>query len=303
MAIYISGVKNLPEQVQKNKDDIEDLHTADTNLDAKIDQEIADRKALIEASGNATIIENPTENVAVSLTESETNRNFVVFIDGTPKLNIDEANIVANEDTAVNGDLEVYGNITATGDLQVANITASGDITTHANLQGRYVKATQEIVAKHITTPTDESFLQFTAYDSSQNPHVMQFSGNSQELTIDGNEVGGKQLYQHNVYVNGQVGARYYWVFLSIINDNNNPFTDFAGIKNYINDNYPAYNKGLSCSGYIYDGSNDLVAVNVYKGASNNSFSIQYISPAGHNISSYEYFSSATNVADQVLPI
>ena len=105
MAIYISGVKNLPEQVQKNKDDIEDLHTADTNLEAKIDQEIADRKALIDASNNDSII-----NVGVS-------------------------NIVANEDVEIIGGLEAHGNITGHSDLDIdGNITAGGNVEIDGNI-------------------------------------------------------------------------------------------------------------------------------------------------------------------------
>ena len=214
MAIYISGVRNLPEQVQKNKDDIEDLQTADTNLEAKIDQEIADRKALIEASGNKTIIENPTENVKVALTESESNRNFVVFIDGTPKLNIDETNIIANEDTAVNGDLVVYGNIdgnsttisgniTAMGDLQVANITANGDITTASgNIETSlgHVKGLA-LVSTIINVPDGNHAIQVNCKDSSNNNHVLKFDADTLDLTIDGNPVGSQHLYRYDIFL------------------------------------------------------------------------------------------------------
>ena len=214
MAIYISGVRNLPEQVQKNKDDIEDLQTADTNLEAKIDQEIADRKALIEASGNKTIIENPTENVIVALTESESNRNFVVFIDGTPKLNIDETNIIANEDTAVNGDLVVYGNIdgnsttisgniTAMGDLQVANITANGDITTASgNIETSlgHVKGLA-LVSTIINVPDGNHAIQVNCKDSSNNNHVLKFDADTLDLTIDGNPVGSQHLYRYDIFL------------------------------------------------------------------------------------------------------
>ena len=254
MAIYISGVRNLPEQVQKNKDDIEDLQTADTNLDAKIDREIADRKDLIEASGNATIIENPTENVKVALTESESNRNFVVFIDGTPKLNIDETNIVANEDTAVNGDLVVSGNIdggsttisgniTAMGDLQVANITANGDIkTASGNIETSlgHVKGLA-LVSTIINVPDGNHAIQVNCKDSSNTNHVLKFDADTLKLTIDGNEVGGKQLYEHNICIAFDDSVNgYTHIFLQIENDDATPINTRALLIDYL------YNKGFT---------------------------------------------------------
>lgn len=253
MAIYISGVRNLPEQVQKNKDDIEDLQTADTNLEAKIDQEIADRKALIEANGNATIIENPTENVAVSLTETETNRIFGVFIDGTPKLTIDESSIIANQDTAVNGVLEAHGNIEGHSALAVdSHITAGGDITTAEGniytslgyIGGLVVKTTI------INVPEGNHTIQVNCPDSSNVNHILKFDADTLKLTIDGNEVGGKPLYQHNISASRWYSINYTKaiVSLQVITDSNTPFT-YSDLAQYL------YNKGINSSDHILNAS------------------------------------------------
>lgn len=291
MAIYISGVRNLPEQVQKNKDDIEDLQTADTNLEAKIDQEIADRKALIEANGNATIIENPTENVAVSLTETETNRIFGVFIDGTPKLTIDGSSIIANQDTAVNGVLEAHGNIeghsalavdshiTAGGDITaVGDITTSGDITANGNITattGDITATTGDITAGgDITTaegniytslgyiggsvvkttiinvPDGNHTIQVNCPDSSNVNHILKFDADTLKLTIDGNEVGGKQLYQHNIGMTTSLS--YQEIMLTLITDSSTPMT-INDIANYLYEKgFTSLSNALYVNQYIY---------------------------------------------------
>lgn len=255
MAIYISGVKNLPEQVQKNKDDIEDLQTADTNLDAKIDQAIADRKEIIDASGNAIIIKNPTENVIVSLNETLTNRIFGVSIDGTPKLSIDEASIVANEDTAVNGDLvvsgditghgdlDIDGNITATGNISVDNASVSGNITAGGNVEidGNILANSMQDRDSYgaITLPNQANDDVVIINASSGTAHILKFDKDG-NLTIDGNEVGGKPLYMHSYTFALSGQAISYWGVL--YSDIATPFTA-PTLADYL------YNKGITSGG------------------------------------------------------
>lgn len=339
MAIYISGVKNLPEQVQKNKDDIEDLQTADTNLDAKIDLEIADRKALIEASGNNTIIKNPTENVIVSLNETETNRIFSVSIDGTPKFSFDETSILANENTAVNGDLVVSGNIdggsatisgniTTMGDISGNNATISTDITAGGDLDiDGNITAGGDIVGDSVSTTNDiksggnvevgnkVSFIsdgvletdglsfEFKALDSSDNQHILKFDADTQKLTIDGNEVGGKQLYRHNIFIDGATTtpARTYRVYFNIINDDPTPLNSMASLYNYMtNKNLDSYNKSIIANGLFRESSTNYHIVSAYKGGSLNSLAVAYINESSGNITSFEYMTQTTLVNDTI---
>ncbi len=237
MAIYISGVKNLPEQVQKNKDDIENL---DTNLNAKIDQAVAERKEIIDVSNNDVVIKSPSENVLLSLSDNS---------------------IVANEDTKINGSLEASGgikgdganithNITAGG-----NITADGDITAIGNiytdatietgLDGEFSGYTYEVKNKVFFTSnaeleTDGLSFEFKALDSSDNQHILKFDADTQKLTIDGNEVGGKPLYMHSYTfaLSGQAIA--YWGVL--YSDSPTPFTA-PTLADYL------YNKGITSGG------------------------------------------------------
>ena len=315
MAIYISGVRNLPEQVQKNKDDIEDLQTADTNLEAKIDQEITDRKALIEASGEATIIKNPTEAVSVALNETLTNKIFSVSIEGSPKLTIDESDIVANEDVAINGGLEAYGNITGHGNIETAdgNITTdNGDITTDAgNITTNTGNITTTcgsietsfghvkglaLISTIINVPDGNHAIQVNCKDSSNTNHVLQFDADTLKLTIDGNEVGGKQLYQHHMALTMGIANQY--LMLDITTDSPTPMTK-NDLASYFNTKgYNSQNTAFNMNGYLYINNAYRFVRTLY---ATNSTTLQ--GQIYDEVNGNQQVVSCSAVIDQVLPI
>lgn len=235
MAIYISGVRNLPEQVQKNKDDIEDLQTADTNLEAKINQEIADRKALIDSGndtdisvGDSSIVANKDVEIIGGLEAHGNIKGAInLDIDGTITSGGD---ITATGDITSSGDITSNGDITATGDIKTDNgdiktdagniTTASGNIETSLG----HVKGLA-LVSTIINVPDGNHTIQVNCKDTSNTNHVLLFDADTLELTIDGSTIG-KQYYEHNICLAyDQSADGYTHIFIQIENEDPTPFT------------------------------------------------------------------------------
>ena len=52
---------------------------------------------------------------------------------------------------------------------------------------------------------------------------------------------GGKQLYEHNIQLSGQVGSDYAWFFVRIINDSPLPFVKHGDYVNGVNQSLPKF--------------------------------------------------------------
>lgn len=274
MAIYISGVRNLPEQVQKNKDDIETLEgrigTAEgdiTSLKGRMDT----------AEGDIDSLETKTQQLSYDGVNNRENFSGDVEIDGNVLVNSmqnkdnygaitipNQANddvviINASSGTAYILKLDKDGNLINDGSFK----TTMGDFDTqYGSLKGG------SVISGIINVPHDLHHLNIHCWDSNNTNHTLQFDADTLKLTIDGNEVGGATLYQHNISIYSTAVGRAVIFYCSIITTDSTPLTATT-FKNYINTNHKAYNKALLCNGVYYNGTNSFVIDNIYYDAPN----------------------------------
>lgn len=286
MAIYISGVKGLPEQVQANKDDIKDLQdtTASQGSDIEglredLDNEIENREEVIKEntgaveigdtsgsyastiilyknSGSLDILLNAMSELELSDTGLELARG-IIKSGSVDKIIINKTNhkidFIANNSTiltlysdsvGLNGDLSVNGDIDLSGNIELAS--------------GKKVIAYDYDVKDKINFDSNGDFrsdgtmYEFKCLDSSDNSHTLKFDADTLKLTIDGTEVGGKQLYQHCClldYSQSANGATS--ISFDIITDSPTPFTK-ASVAQYLYDKLGA-NKYITASGFSVD--------------------------------------------------
>lgn len=301
MAIYISGVKGLPEQVQANKDDIKDLQdtTASQGSDIEglredLDNEIENREEVIKEntgavevgdtsgsyastiilyknSGSLDILLNAMSELELSDTGLELARG-IIKSGNADKIVIDKDNheviLTLNNNvvaTFKTSGLDVEGDITtADGDISTDNgdiKTDAGNITTNTgnitSTSGSFETAFGHFKGLSVNTtiinvPDGNHEIHINCKDSSNVNHVLQFDADTLKLTIDGTEVGGKQLYQHCClldYSQSANGATS--ISFDIITDSPTPFTK-ASVAQYLYDKLGA-NKYITASGFSVD--------------------------------------------------
>ena len=250
MAIYISGVKGLPEQVQANKDDIKDLQDGTTALDDKLDTEIADRKELIEKLPESTMVKGDDDN---KIEVVRTSKEIIFYLEGNVVARFDtlqftlSKGILTNYISATN-DIETQTNIHADGNIGASgNLNAGGNISTSL---GSVKGLTME--TSIINVPTGNHRIQVNCADSSDVNHVLKFDADTLELTIDGNGVG-KTLYQHNIGI--AAGISYQDIMLTLITDSATTMTKNDVAEYLYNKGFTSDTNAFIINQYCYTGS------------------------------------------------
>ena len=176
MAIYISGVRGLPEQVQKNKDDIKDLQELTTTQGGDLEGEINNRKALIDnGEANISVINVPDDSNSFVINCVDSNN-----VSHTLLYDADLNRVYAdNKELALKEDLDTEVNTRkALIDNGEANISV-------------------------INVPDDSNSFVINCKDNNNVSHILMFDADLQKITIDGNEVGGttQSLYRYDIFL------------------------------------------------------------------------------------------------------
>ena len=173
MGIYISGVKGLPEQVQKNKEDIKTIQDEIEGIDFEQIRELEEQVA--ENTGDINNLENAigVQNQAINTLNDD--------VDAL------ETKTQAMSYSDYYGYTEFTDSIKATDDVYASNVRVMGD--------GSIVNASQS--GMHFKEGANDDTLTIANNDGAT-PHYLHFNADG-TLDIDGQPVGGATLYQHNI--------------------------------------------------------------------------------------------------------
>ena len=265
MAIYISGVKGLPEQVQANKEDIEQIKEDIANIDFDAIREL----------------------------ETQVGEN-------TQDINNLEASIgVQNQ--AING----LGDRVTTAEGKITQLESdTRKITYNATDDETRIQGTTRIAnIKNNRIGEDDSIITFgtaNGIELRQGTHIMNYDDQG-NLYLDGIQVvagggGGVDLFQHNIilkYPNN------FELALIIYTDSGTSF-DYTSFKNYMSDNFSS-NK-LPVSGYVVVSGNYYNAYAITHTLPN-SFQISYNTGTSAGIQGVNYGNPNYEVIDNVIAI
>lgn len=117
---------------------------------------------------------------------------------------------------------------------------------------------------------------------------------------------GGKQLYQHNIYVSGS----YFWFSLEIINDSNEAIDTNLKLLNYLKDNnITGSGKGKTANGYYKNGTDLGTIIAIKYGKTPADIDGINILRYNETASSLDYldnpwgYSYISNVVDTIIPL
>lgn len=224
MAIYISGVKGLPEQVQENKENIKTIQEEIEGIDFDEIRQLEEQVA--ENTGDINSLEGTigVQNIAIADHEErlDTLEPKVSALESkTSQIAYDSD----NDSTNIGASVKVYGN----GEIEARQLTASdthykdGEISN--GVSGIYL-VQDGLTAVRIFN------------SNSGTSHTLDFNDDG-SVEVDGKPVG-KQYYQHtlNIALSGQAVA--YWT--TIITSDPTPLTA-PTLASYL------YNKGITTGG------------------------------------------------------
>ena len=297
MAIYISGVKNLPEQVQKNKDDIEDLKqdsATKTELQAVADDVDALEGRMDTAEGDIDALETKTQQITYDSVNNRENFSGDVEIDGNVLVNS-----MQNKDN--------YGAITlpnqANDDVVIINASGGtahflkydkdGNLEIDGNVLVNSMQNKDGYGAITLPNQANDDIVIINA--SGGTAHILRFDKDG-KLTIDGNEVGGKKFYQHHMAL--AMGLAYQYVILDIITDSPTPMTK-NDLANYFNTKgYVNQASAFLITAYIYINADYRFMRELYATNSTTLIGLIYDAAGGN-----QQALTCTSITDQVLPI
>ena len=238
MGIYISGVKGLPEQVQKNKEDIKDIQDEIEGIDwdsiHNLENQVAE---------NTQDIDDLQQGQGVQDTAINGVSGRVSTLEGkTAGITRDSVNGITN----VNEDLNVEGDLTL-GDAKAIVLGTDG----HNSI---------------ISSGNANSGFEFDSNDNpvlstNNNKYVFKDTG----IELNGTPIGGgSSLYQHNIKYYRNFSTSYWILHFTIINNNSNTLT-YNGIVNYLyNNQLYNINKRIMCTGSNFDGSTYWPVIGLY---------------------------------------
>ena len=231
MGIYISGVKGLPEQVQENKNKIKEVEEQIEGIDFE-----AVRQLQGQVAENTQDINNLEASIGVQ------NQAINGLKDRTTALERKTQLMSYNDDLSMT---EFRNSIEVADDVYSSSVRVQGD--------GSIVNTSQS--GMHFKEGANDDVLTIANNDGAT-PHYLHFNGDG-TLDIDGQPVGGKPLYQHNIYIyHGVSSIR---IATTIISDSPTPFT-LTTLLNYLLDKGLTTNsKGIMVSGLAAANDNAIL--------------------------------------------
>ena len=260
------AIRSLPEQVEKNKEDIKEINDILENIDpdevSTILSDIASIKA--EQVVQNTAINTNTGNItanATAITNETNSRKLLIDTNITGDTVVKSTGVADLKLNSIDGDIKIDA---VTG---VVNVDAH----TQIKLNSPSIIATAEPNGL-ISLETDKSLITLSTGFSVQTntddtPHTLSFD-NTGSLTIDGTPVGGggggSQLYQHVINIYNSLNPDL-TINMSIINDSNIPLNTLALIASYLyNKGHISYQTGLPVSGSSYISNKGYNIICVY---------------------------------------
>ena len=265
MGIYISGVKGLPEQVQENKNKIKEVEEQIEGIDFE-----AVRQLQGQVTENTQDINNLEASIGVQ------NQAINGLNDDVDALESKTQKITYNEQS---GELTIDANV----NVKRINITTGQTPLTADSMVSRDDKN-----AISLTGANDEISL---IVGRTGTQHVLNFNADG-TLDIDGQAVGGKQLYSHYVRIKSTIT-------LTIINDSPTAFTR-TSLMDYL------YNKingaWVSASGYITNNQQDYIVLRLFASGTIQ-ITLNYYDVSQNIQTTFSTNVGTSEVGDQVLPI
>lgn len=280
MGIYISGVKGLPEQVQKNKEDIKTIQDEIEGIDfdtiRELEEQVGENTQDINNLENAIGVQNQAINSLNDDVDAlETKTQLMSYNDDLSQ-------------TEFRNSIEVADDVVASG--------------VHVNGDGVMVNSMGSGLHFQEGGNDDEVNL---VNNESGTAHILTLHADG-SLTLDGQAVGGSNpLYQHNIRIYNLVsGNNLIDVHFKIIDTNSNSYATYNDIKTFLTTNgYTTSNKSLMASGVYIDlsantDSGNIISINL----DTPSVVVSRYSPTANNVI-YHIVPSASTINDFVVQI
>ena len=282
MAIYISGVKGLPEQVQENKENIKAIQEEIEGIDF---EEIRELEAQVEE--NTQDINNlegsvGVQNIAISDHEErlDTLEPKVSALETkTSQIAYDEDNDSTNIGTSV----KIYGN----GKIEARQLDA---------LDTHYKDAEISNGESGIYLVQDGLTAVRIFNSHSGTTHTLDFNDDG-SLEVDGQAVG-KTYYEHNICLSYDSSSNAWThIFIQIENDDPTPFTAQTLINYLYDKGFTTNKKSHVASGWFNKLSSAYIVSGLY--AVNKNYDNQSLHVVGISTTSFDVNS---NIQDTNIP-
>lgn len=234
MGIYISGVKGLPEQVQKNKEDIKTIQDEIEGIDFEQIRELEE-----QVGENTQDINNLEASIGVQNQAINTLNDDVDALETkTQKITYDEND----------GHTKIEDNLDVNGDIDVKNVSVAGDGTfQNANGSGLHFQEGGN---------DDEVNL---VNNESGTAHVLTLASDG-TLTLDGQAVGGATLYEHNLKLT-ILGSP---IVLQLITGDATAFTNIS-LRDFLrNLGYTSSSNRYVMYSMVFDGNTHYIVEGLY---------------------------------------
>ena len=210
MAIYISGVKGLPEQVQVNKEKINTIQDEIAGIDFEAIRELEEQVAENTEDINSLEGTIGTQNIAITNLgdRADTLEGKVATLENkTTQISYDEDNDL----TGIGSVVKIHGN----GEVEAGRLTATN--TTYKDGEISNSESGIYLVQDGLTAVRI-----FNSHSGTT--HTLDFNDDG-SLEVDGNPVG-KTYYEHNVCLSYDSGSNgHTHIFIQIESDDPTPFT------------------------------------------------------------------------------
>ena len=233
MGIYISGVKGLPEQVQENKNKIKEVEEQIEGIDFE-----AVRQLQGQVAENTQDINNLEASIGVQNQAINSLNNDVDALESkTQKISYNEQS----------GELTIDANV----NVKRINITAAQTPLTADSMVSRDDKN-----AISLTGANDEISL---IVGRTGTQHILNFNADG-TLDIDGQAVGGKPLYEHNLKLTILNSP----IVLQLITDNATAFTNLS-LRDFLRGlGYTTSSNKYNIYSMVFDGTTHYIVEGLY---------------------------------------
>lgn len=225
------AIRSLPEQVEKNKEDIKEINDILENIDPDEVSTILSDIASIKA-------EQVVQNTAINANTGNITANATAITNETNsrKLLID-TNITGDTVVKSTGVADLKLN-SIDGDIKIDAVMASVNVDAHTQitLDSPSIIATAEPNGL-VSLQTDKSLITLSTGFSVQTntddtPHTLSFD-NTGSLTIDGTPIGGGgggTTYKHNIFIKGSN----LFLMFEVLTDESNAIDDTTKLINFL---------------------------------------------------------------------
>ena len=234
MGIYISGVKGLPEQVQANKEDIKTIKEEIEGIDF---EQIRQLEA--QVGENTQDINNLEASIGVQ------NQAINGLKDRADALESKTQLMTYNSDLSMT---DFRNSIEVADDVYARNVRVEGD--------GSIVNTSQS--GMHFKEGANDDTLTIANNDGAT-PHYLHFNADG-TLDIDGNAVGGKPLYEHNLKLTILANP----IVLQLITDSATAFT-ITSLRDFLrNLGYTSSSNRYNMYYMVFDGTTHYIVEGLY---------------------------------------